>query len=355
MLTSTVDANGATATYAFNPLGELSAVTYADNLTPYEQFTYDANGDTVDAKKGDVGDHTYRFDLDGNLASETEAGTKLTSPATYVYGTYPDGVHSSLSVSSQALTVSNLFRYVHRADGLQTKEMVKYSADGRSTQNFSWAYSAAGRFTNYADDEQKSSEQYDVNGLPSENPIPNNDLYYFFDPEGLLTGTTYINSPVGQGSAYFTYSLNDRGEGVGSSQSGTGSDGTSLDHPFAGMLFPDTKNTFDTPASVTFDPINSVKIADAINNSTEYATLASITSNWSYDFAGRAVSKTEQISNNPTLPTSNSIQYSYDATDHIIGTSCTLNAAVCPHGGVTYRRVSRIWCKFEPFSTVITL
>jgi YD repeat-containing protein len=187
-LTSTVDALGHSATLSYDGAGRTKAVQYSDG-TPSATFTYTPDGQLAAAASGTLGTEAYTYDLDGKLQTYTEpkSSTSFTSPATFTFSKYADGSQEALSVSSSALSVSNLFNYVHRVDGMMTKEIVNYSAGGRSQQTFTWKYSPAGRFVTAGDNIKapSSTVNYDINGQASSFTIPAG--FYpslTYDPEG---------------------------------------------------------------------------------------------------------------------------------------------------------------------------
>jgi YD repeat-containing protein len=330
-LTSSTDPLGVTGTFAYSALDELTNVSYSGGVTPSTSITYDPDGRTASVTKGDIGTDTLTYDADGNIATEVEPSTGLSSPATYTYGTDLDGARNSLSVSSSALSVKNLFQYVHRVDGLQTKQLVNFAAAGRSLQTMNWAYSGAGRLSKITDDEQSTTLKYDANGVLSSDAMPGTTLSYSFDPEGLLKSSASTNS-----NNSVAYTLNNRGE-VTETQVGS-APVVDIEQFNDGMMFPSQSNTFNTPTvGPTYASLDSVRTSQTFKNSTEYASLATIQSTWSYDAAGRVTLQAENISNDTSLASSNSISYQYDANDHMTQISCTRNASVCPYGTVSYQ------------------
>ena len=329
-LTSSINAVGITAKYAYTPMDQVTSVAYNDGSTPSSQMTYDADGRLTSVARSDIGTESYGYDAEGNIASQVEPGTGLSSSATYTFGTDLDGARNSLSISSSALSVANLFRYVHRVDGRQTKQLVNFTAGGRATQTFGWSYSAAGRLNKTSDDEQSTNLSYDTNGVLTTDAMPGTKLSYSFDPEGLVTGVISTNQ-----ANNVQYTLNNRGEVA---QTNLGVSTVDVEHQNSGMQFPGANNTFDTPVvGPSYDSLDSAKLSQTVKNATEYASQATIQTAWSYDAAGRVTAQSEKLSNNSSFPATNSIAYSYDASDHMTQISCNVNTNVCPYGTVAYQ------------------
>ena len=153
---------------AYDGAGRVTAAQYNDG-TPAKTYGYTWNGQLAAASSGLLGTENYTYDAAGRLATASEPSKSpvYTSPAKLTYNRYNDGTTKSLvGVSSSAFNVLILFLYSRRVDGLLSKELVNYPADGRAQQTFSWTYSPAGRFVSSADDLKSPSStiKYDGDG-----------------------------------------------------------------------------------------------------------------------------------------------------------------------------------------------
>ena len=101
-----------------------------------------------------------------NSLQRTE-GAGITSPATYSYSYYPDGLKSALSVQSFALSGS--IAYAYRAD--EKRSSLGASWNG-SSAGLTWTYTAAGR--ELAQNDTWGSEDPDLwlNGMRSSLTVP---------------------------------------------------------------------------------------------------------------------------------------------------------------------------------------
>ncbi len=87
------------------------------------------------------------FDTDGRQTQVLEpSGSGVDSPADITYSYYPDGHRQALSVSSTALTQSNVYTYSYKADG-----RIKQQAIAQGVGSFNWTYTSAGRMQTMSD------------------------------------------------------------------------------------------------------------------------------------------------------------------------------------------------------------
>lgn len=239
LLTSTTNAVGDTKSLVYDLIGRVTNINYTISShstdTPNETLTYDMDGRLHSNASTAFGTQYYTYDAMGHLISTTEpqggSGTSdfpgsggLTSPATITYDYYPNGWKEDLSVSSTALTQTQLFKYNYRADALLKSQIFNYG----SAQTFGATYTTGGRMATTSDPTQAfaRTHTYDTFGRVSSDTIASTRRYqaFSYDPEGEVTGLAgAIISPTPTPTPIAdTHQYNNRGELIDAGQSANG-------------------------------------------------------------------------------------------------------------------------------------
>jgi YD repeat-containing protein len=221
LLGSTTDPLGGVTSYAYDALGKTTAISFpGDAATPPRSYVYDADGRPTQLQSATYGIQTNKYDAAGRLVEVDEPTVGVSSPAVLGYSYYPDGLRSSLSVTSAAITASPLIAYNYRQDGLRSSLMM---TDGVQSA-FTWTYSPAGRELTQTDPYTGStvpvvgqgnstvvqrSSSYDTNGQLSSLILPGFPSYQSIshDAEGAVL---HLTTPAA--NATFGYSI--RGESL---------------------------------------------------------------------------------------------------------------------------------------------
>ena len=213
LLSQTVDSLNETINYAYDADGkELSASFGGDGgVTPNRSYGYDADGRQQTASSTVYGNEVYSYDTDGRLSSVVEpGGGGVTLPSTVSYGYYANGSRATLSVQTSSQTLSNMFAYSYRNDGLEQTLAFTYPG---VADTFTSSFDGAGRRLSQVDAHGSQSWSYDLYGrvgAPSNAPA-------FTIPAGSYTNYSYdaegqILSRTGYGGVSETRSYSPRGE-----------------------------------------------------------------------------------------------------------------------------------------------
>ncbi len=243
LLSSIVSApSGSQTAYTYDGQGRVASIQFTTSgaPTPNETYLYDADGHDTTLTSSVYGPEQRTYDAEGRVLTDTEPTTGVSSPAVTTSTYYPDGLRSTLSVSSSALTQQNLLVYSYRGDGRLQREHLNSSI---SSGDFSWQRTGAGRLLSQSDPltgtnaltpfsypNQVSlvpkSATYDSTGRLSSYTIPSGVVAnaFSFDAEGEVR--SYTTNPD-QGNTPATHHIfyNNRGEVFAQSQQG-GSGGT---------------------------------------------------------------------------------------------------------------------------------
>jgi YD repeat-containing protein len=229
LLATATTAVGDTFAMAYDPIGHVTGITSTTNPnggsgdTPSKTLAYDPDGRLTSVATSAFGTQSYAYDVDGNLVTSTEpsggsgttqypASGSPSSPATLTFGHYPNGWKSSTSVSSTALTQTNLETFTYRDDGELAQATLTYNG---TSYPFTSAYTPGGRLNNRTDYYYPNTSSpavmntYDQYGRLQTYTVPQGQYSSIaFSNSGLL-GSYKV---VGQ-TATLTYTL--RGELVG--------------------------------------------------------------------------------------------------------------------------------------------
>jgi RHS repeat-associated protein len=141
-------ASGATLTYSYNSMSQLSQVSYGGSGTDTQSFGYNSlhelTSDTLTSGSTTVASIGYGYDLDGDITSKTTTGFAGASANTYTY----DQANRLTSWNNGTATTS----YAYDADGNRTQAgSTTYTYDARdqltSDGTSTYSYSANGDLT----------------------------------------------------------------------------------------------------------------------------------------------------------------------------------------------------------------
>ena len=344
LITTTTSQDNTVTTNTYDPLGRITAVSYAGTdatLSPSTQTTFDPDGRVASVYSAAFGTQTFMFDADGRLTKSAEptggaglsnfpgSGT-VNSSATFSYSYYPNGWKSAVSVSSSALSATNLLTLDYRADGLLSNEKLNY----QSTQTFAFTDTSGGRNTGTTDPFSSTSKTYDQYGRLTTYNIPAGKYdTYKYDPEG--NETSKHTSSTLNNQTTFTHTFNVRGELTDRTTSANGypvpkPTSTPIPNPYphdgTGFSFAPIMGvptgSLSTPAPPTPAPIGGACTSFGPPPPLEQYVSASSTIN--YDAGGRRTGDssssqtTECISDTMRLVASASSHTSrgFDASDH---------------------------------------
>jgi RHS repeat-associated protein len=331
--TKVTDQKGNALQYAYNTYGELTGITYTDNKS--ETFTYDINGNLIEAKErsGDVFKYTYNsagqitrktfddgkfeqytYDTKGNLASVIDVNNKTTS---LIYDannrltkiTYPNNRFLEFAYDTQGRRSQ-----MKDQSGFTTK--YNYDVDGRlagltngsNTAIISYTYDSVGRlsretngngtYTTYAYD--SAGQVTNIINYASNNSI-NSSFGYTYDSLGRQTGVT-----TRDGTWAYTYDT------TGQLTRGRF---TSTNSSIANQ---DLQYVYDAAGNRIRTIVNGVTTNYATNNQNQYTTVGSAT--YTYDADGNL---TKVVDGTRTWT------YTYNDENKLIG-------AVTPEGTFSY-------------------
>jgi YD repeat-containing protein len=346
-LTSTTDPLGETTTYAYDPAGHTTAVSFSGDggVTPNKIFAYDANGRETSVYGAVYGTETTRYDGDGRAVEIDEPTTgSMTSPAQKLYDYYPNGDQKAVNVVSSAITASPLMSYSYRADGERTKIHVGY---GQQQGDFIWTYTDGGRPLTMSDPYTgvvmpspmppvaagttypATSWSYDSNGQSHVLRLPETFAYtYTHDDEGHVNGWT---APWSGGTSTMSYVNTVRGENVSQTLTGGYIPWRMVTANGAALRYTFNKGSSSVP-QYTIDPANAVVSASAQEvyvplgaNGDPHVDCGLQTKHMDYDAAARLVSTTTTVTGGTGDPNCWAMYdagpdvtplYSYDAENH---------------------------------------
>ncbi len=219
MVSTKTNADGAQATYSYDPLGRTLAVAYTGDggLTAGESYLYDPNGRSASVTSTQLGTEQRSYDDDGRLTTVAEpsgpatSGQNLTDPARIIYSYYGNGWKSALSVSSKTFSQSNAIVYSYRPDGaLKTQ-----AANAFQSGTWSKTLTDAGRLQTITGVDTQT-RTYDTTGQLHTYALGGSTLAYAHDPEGSVETAVLPNVNAGNASGSetetMTNTLNVRGE-----------------------------------------------------------------------------------------------------------------------------------------------
>jgi YD repeat-containing protein len=204
-LSNTTNPVGDKQTVDYDAVGRVIVRTFTvdpshiSQPTPTRTYQFDADGRVVAILTAELGTEKYSYDADGRLASKNEppGGTGMpllgsfvnpTSPASLSYSYYPNGWRSALSVSSSALSQTNVIAYSYQTDGLDAAKTLTY---GNHAYQFAWTHTLGGRLSSRSDPYYSAveSNSYDSYGQLSNKTIPSG-VYTTIthEPEGSVAG-----------------------------------------------------------------------------------------------------------------------------------------------------------------------
>ncbi len=286
----TYDATGATVSLSFS--GPVA--------TPSRTYSLDADGRTTAIGSSTFGTQTFGYDADGKQISAVEpSGGGVTSPATLTYGYYPNGLRSTLSVSSSGLTQGNLFRYAYRNDGALSSQ---YFVDGAASTTLTFSRSNAGRITTRSENTAGSAPYsetlgYDAYGRVNAQSIPSGPITAFaYDAENEKTSEQVVYTNA------YSYSL--RGERLSSRYN------TSIS---ANGILLSTHTALGNAPDTTFNAYMGVMTAQTANANTSNQTDTT----WGFDNAGRQTSTSADYIWVGNVETG-TFTRTYDAENHLI-------------------------------------
>jgi YD repeat-containing protein len=198
--------------YSYDGDGRMSAISFdvssASTYTPQRSYTYDPDGRIASVGNSQFGTWTYQYDADGRLSASQEpsggsgipgfpyASGTITSPASFSYTYYADGMPSTVNVSgAQSFSENDSYR----GDGSPTSAY--YSVIGSSITR---QYTYGGRPTQRTDPTATDSISYDAYGRQASLSMPSGSLTQLtYDPEGELTSFA-PGSVQGKTHLYYT-------------------------------------------------------------------------------------------------------------------------------------------------------
>jgi RHS repeat-associated protein len=216
LVSSALSQVGTATSNSYDAVGRLVSQSFSGGdagVTPSVSTTYDPSGRIVSKYSAAFGTQTYTFDADGRLSTSAEptGGSGLSNfpgsgvvnaPATLTYSYYPNGWRSALTVSSAALSKSNLLQYAYRTDGLVSQDKLNYG----STSVFGFTYSNAGRILTTSDPFSGTTKTYDHYGRLATYAIAAGTYdTYGYDPEGNRIGV-HLNTSFNPNTFYHSFS-----------------------------------------------------------------------------------------------------------------------------------------------------
>ncbi len=311
--------------YSYDSNGHMSAISFnvssASKYTPGRSYTFDPDGRVASVGNNEFGTWTYQYDADGRLSVSQEpsggsgipgfpyASGTITSPGTFNYGYYADGMPSSLSLNGAQSFSQNMS---YRGDGIPTSAY--FSVIG---QNITRQYTFGGRLTQRSDPTATDSITYDSYGRESSLSTPSGSLTGFeYYPEGELA--SFAPGPV-QGRTRFYYTATGQLEvednPITMGVSNYFLDGTPLPAGGCCITSPDGNQNFYT--DVTVDTRNLLVIGSDAEGS-DGSVVADAP--YDYDADGRVLDvQSPTIYDNGQSwgwMTSYNDIYTYDAEDH---------------------------------------
>lgn len=321
--------------YAYDSDDRVSQTQHTASPALDRTFTYDPDARPASIVLPSWGTQSYSYDADGRTRQSVEP-SGIDSPATLTYHYYPDGLRSSLDVSSSALNQTGLFTFGYRADAVAETQQITDSGNSLvGTTTLTFSYSAAGRF------KQRSESGPAANGTPtqyqydptygylSEMDYPaGKETSIEYDPSGAALGWT---SSVLSSSSSYQYSV--RGELLTYAQPNMAGAPKPPVNIMANGVAVNTSYTVSktlstTSWSATLDPRMGVVLG---SNATDTGGDAS-SQGVAFDAIGRATSDPSEYDPGTGCDTCKVQDYatlrSYDQENHTVGTSLQYCGAV---------------------------
>jgi YD repeat-containing protein len=210
LASSITNAVGQTLTFGYDALGREVDRTANDASTPERRTTYDPDQRIATLWNAQLGTQTFSYDARANKTTVSEPAG-IDSPTTLSYDYYEDGQKRGVSVQSAALTISHLYTYSYRSDGLL--QGLAVTGQSGSLPGFAWTYSAGGRLSAQSDPLTGQSAAipnqtpaplvakavtYDTAGRIADYKLPRNTDYqnFTYDAEGQTTGFDGFYNPA---------------------------------------------------------------------------------------------------------------------------------------------------------------
>lgn len=170
-LSSTVNAEGQTTTYTYDPIGRNLHTQFSSGDGDGRWFQYDPDGRIASVKGDKFGQISYAYDVDGNevaVLEPTSVGGNYAGGSLICYQYYPDGLRESLSVGNADLGIQqnacngitanpnpanggisqpNLFLYAYSGDGRLAEQDATWGTNPLmpDVERFKWTYTPSGR------------------------------------------------------------------------------------------------------------------------------------------------------------------------------------------------------------------
>jgi YD repeat-containing protein len=186
MLVTTTDGLSEVTSRSYDAAGHITSISFSGDggVTPARAYVFDADGRPTQITSSNGAD-TYVYDSSGRLTNTAQTNAGF-SASTISYDYYPNGWRSDLNVSGPYATQTQLVKYSYRSDGERDAQVLSYA--GNSWQ-FSWALSAAGRETSFADPFYARQKTYDSYGrLTSDNLEQGAYTAFTYNAEDGVTG-----------------------------------------------------------------------------------------------------------------------------------------------------------------------
>ena len=318
LLSQKCNANNECLSFAYDPRGAKSQVTFNVASSSTQSFSFDEVG-RIAGSSNAIGGFSDVYDADGRKTRRQE--TVGSTSATIAYAYYEDGLRKSLDASAGAQSLPNALAYTYRPDGVLRQLGVA------STQTFSFSYTGGRRLTARSDTTGQQAETftYTANTSPTSYGLAQS----MSGPGFYETGMTY-NAEGGQvggahyafnGQGYFpaaggTATYTTRGEVVWDASSGVG-----LPALYAnGMRIQTARSTVSPKtANVRFNAFQSLPVQTNSGNTcgTGCQSLQNDSNlNYGYDNGGRQLTTDYTSNADGATPYTNS--KSYDAEDHLL-------------------------------------
>ncbi|MBV8364761.1 MAG: RHS repeat protein, partial [Candidatus Eremiobacteraeota bacterium] len=343
LLTKACDPLNNCSNASYTPLNQLLSVSFTGSATPSRTYSYDADGRVSSILSSTFGTEAYQYDYDGRMSMKTESGGGgFTSPATMTYSYYPNAARSALTLSSSAVSQTNLLVYNYRPDGALSSE--KYNWTGRTNANINFSYTAAGRINARSDGEQGGSPNsytynYEFQGQPNATGrlsqlVIQQGTYAGFTYDAENENTAYTFTDHNNVTSNWSTSYNVRGEIVGQNLPNTSN--TTYISANGYMIPSATPSQADGPPTTTFDTYMSA-LRERITSFTDDNGTTTFDLKVGFDAAGRQTSQTQ----------SGSLSRTYDAENHVSSaayTSWPIQGGTPRHpGGYWNKNFSYVW------------
>lgn len=326
-LSTLEDGNGNATSYAYDPVGNVVAVTAADGSV--SRTTYDEAGIAV--SKTNAENHTTRFerDADGNV-TQTISPLNATTTSTY------DAAGNRVSLTdplnhTTAYEYDTLGRLTKTTSPRGKTSTVAYDALGRPVRRTgprgnatNYAYDASGLLTSVTDAlGHVTISSYDALGrLAGKTDANNHTTTFGYDLDGNLVRETVPDGGATLSGYDEVGNLTSRTDPLGHT--------TSFSYDGANRLITITLPTGQVTRS-TYDPVgNRITAVDAAGKTTTYtydgvnrmiserSPLGAVTQT-AYDGVGNLISSTDPLDHTTT--------FTYDARDRLTATTDPLNHA----------------------------